>query len=219
MTAYEFLTPPMAHQRTALRKIIDNQGICGLLMDPGTGKSKVVIDYLAMLTLKHGRQDWMITAPLSALASWPDEFDRHLPDGVKLDIVWLGGAEAGSIETKANHIRALPPVEKGLRVVLLNHDAFGSRARATGSSGGKLKTVSVWDRLVEAIETWHPDGVVVDESHRLKSHTSHRSKALARIGRITPKRLALTGTVAPRNPLDLFGQWQFLNPATFGRDY
>lgn len=218
MASYTFLTKPMRHQVTALKKVVANEGVAGLLMDPGTGKSKVVVDYLGMLTQKYGTQSWLITAPLSALDGWPEQFDLHLPKEIDLDLIYLGDG-AGSIEDKAERIRALndrPPL--GLRVVLLNHDAFGSRARAT-KNGKKLKTVSVWDRLVDAIEAWGPDGIAVDESHRIKTHTSNRTKAMERLARRAPKRLILTGTAAPRNPLDFFGQWLFLNRQRFGTDW
>ena len=218
MRPYAFHTEPMDHQRRALRAILQRKGVCGLLMDPGTGKSKVVIDYLAMLTLARGAQDWLITAPLSALDGWPDQFEQHLPEGVKLQLIWMGDG-AGSIESKAERIRSLPPNDGVLRVVLINHDAFGSKAKATGRDGRKLSTVTVWDRIVEAIEAWAPDGMVVDESHRAKKHTANRSKALQRIARAVAQRIILTGTVAPRNLLDVFGQWLILNPDRFGTDW
>jgi hypothetical protein len=220
MSTYRFRTEPMLHQRRALRAIIQRGGVCGLLMDPGTGKSKVVIDYLAMLTLAKGSQDWLIAAPLSALDSWPEQFATHLPKEVRLELIWLGDGPL-TIEGKAQTLRELTADRDhgGLRVVLINHDAFGSKAKATGPDGKKLTTVTVWDRIVSAVEAWQPDGIVVDESHRLKTHTSRRSKAFARLARATPRRLLLTGTVAPRNLLDLFGQWLFLNPATFGTDW
>lgn len=218
MRPYAFHTEPMDHQRRALRAILQRQGVCGLLMDPGTGKSKVVIDYLAMLYLARGAQDWLITAPLSALDGWPDQFEQHLPEGVKLQDIWMGDG-AGSIEAKAERIRNLPPNPGVLRVVLINHDAFGSKSKATGKNGRKLSTVTVQDRLLSAIESWGPDGLVVDESHRAKSHTANRSKALQRIARLVPQRILLTGTVAPRNLLDIFGQWLILNPKRFGSDW
>jgi len=219
MTAYTFKTEPMEHQARALRSIIERKGVCGLLMDPGTGKSKCVIDYLAMLTLRFGAQDWLIAAPLSALDGWPEQFAQHMPDNVEYELIWLGDGPL-SIEQKAQALRDLPPQDlPTLRVVLINHDAFGSKAKATGKDGKKLTTVTVWDRIVGAVEAWSPDGMVVDESHRLKTHTSKRSKAFARMAKAVPKRLILTGTVAPRNLLDIYGQWQTLNARQFGTDW
>lgn len=218
---YAFRTTPMHHQARALKAIVERKGICGLLMDPGTGKSKVVVDYLAMLWTKYGSQDWLISAPLSALDGWPDQFAQHLPEHVDLELIRLGDGD-GTIEEKAERIAALAG-DRGehgrLRVVLVNLDAFGVKSAAKDKDGKKLATVTVWDRMVKAVEKWHPDGIVVDESHRLKSHTSRRSTAFKRLAKQAPKRLILTGTVAPRNLLDVFGQWLFLNVRRFGTDW
>lgn len=220
MSSYTFRTTPMRHQYRALKKIVANHGVAGLLMDPGTGKSKVVVDYLGMLWTKHGSQDWLITAPLSALDGWPDQFAQHLPEDIPLELIWLGDG-AGTIEEKAEQIKALAgDRDHGkLRVVLLNHDAMSNKRKAKGKDGKPLATVTLWDRIVGGIEKWHPDGMVIDESHRFKTHTSRRSSAAKRLAKTIEKRILLTGTVAPRNLLDIFGQWQALNPRRFGTDW
>ena len=217
---YPYRTRPRIYQAEALQKLAQTGGRCALLMDPGTGKSKVAIDYLGALTMKYGAQDWLVTAPLSALDGWTLEVERHLPEEIPREIIDLTEGKL-SIEEKAARIRELEPVTEGLRLVLVNHDAFGSKAKAKAldGSGRKLSTVTVWDRIVGAIEQWTPDGIVLDESHRMKSHTAYRSQAMARLAKTVNKRIALTGTVAPRNVLDIFGQWLFVNPSRFGRDW
>lgn len=221
MVSYHFRTRPMEHQARALKKLIANQGVAGLLCDPGTGKSWVVVNYLGMLWTKYGSQDWLITAPLSALDGWPDQFAQHLPEDIPLELIWLGDG-AGSIEDKAETLASLA-ADKGqhgkLRVVLVNHDAFGNKSKARGKDGKKLATVTLWDRMVKGVEKWGPDGAVVDESHRFKTHTSRRSTAFKRLAKSISKRIILTGTVAPKNLLDIFGQWQFLNPRRYGLDW
>lgn len=99
----------------------------------------------------------------------------------------------------------------GPRVVLvvLNIDSFASRVRVS-------RSVTMADRMVEAVKAFGPDLVVIDESHRIKSPTGNASRALARVGRIVPRRVILTGTVMPHGPLDVFAQWRFLDPTAFG---
>lgn len=96
------------------------------------------------------------------------------------------------------------------RLVLctVNLDSFSSRARAKGS-----RTMA--DLMVEAVRRFRPDLIVVDESHRIKSPTSNTSKAMARLTPLCRRRLLLTGTVMPHSPLDVFGQWRFLDPSAF----
>ena len=98
------------------------------------------------------------------------------------------------------------------RIVLLatNFDTFSSRQAVKGSSK------SIADHLLEAVKRFNPDLVVVDEAHKIKSPTSNVSRLLGRIGEISPRRLALTGTIMPASPLDVFGVWRFVEPYAFG---
>nr|DAK24343.1 MAG TPA: Chromatin remodeling complex ATPase [Caudoviricetes sp.] len=101
--------------------------------------------------------------------------------------------------------------EKPLLVIeALNIDVLSQR-RAEGS-----RTTA--DRTLDAIRKFGPDLVVIDESHLIKSVSSNVSRLAARIGRQSKRRIILTGTVMPKNPLDVFAQWRFLDPKAFGRN-
>ena len=56
---------------------------------------------------------------------------------------------------------------------------------------------------------------VADEFHYLKHRTSNRSKAMKKLSSYIPKRLALTATPITRDPLDLFSQYDILDPDIF----
>jgi hypothetical protein len=96
------------------------------------------------------------------------------------------------------------------RLVLevLNVDTFSSRVTVGG------KTMA--DVMVESIRRFHPDLVVIDESHRIKGATGNASRLMGRVAAFVKRRVILTGTVMPHSPLDVFGQWQFLDPYAFG---
>lgn len=98
----------------------------------------------------------------------------------------------------------------GPRIVLevINIDTLASRSRV-GS-----KTMA--DIMAESIQRFGPDVVVVDELHKIKSANGNASRLLGRIAKIVPRRIGLTGTVMPHGPLDVFGQWRFLDPYAFG---
>lgn len=216
MTSYPFVDPPpMAHQARALRDVIDSKGVRGLLMDPGTGKTRVVLDYLGMLYLKYGHVDAIVAAPLDALDTWPDQADTWLPPEVRQHVEFIVlDQDAGSILDKADKILELSRSlnRDKLRIVLINHDAFKYRHKVKGT-----KTVTVQDRIVDAVLKWRPDIAIYDESHRgLKTHDSNTTRAWKRIGRTVSRRIIMTGTFNPKSPLDTFGQWLFLNPRRFG---
>lgn len=77
------------------------------------------------------------------------------------------------------------------------------------------KTRTMADVLHKAIERFGPDVLVIDESHRIKSPSANVSRTAARLTRLAPRRLILTGTVMPHSPMDVWAQWRFLEPMAF----
>lgn len=91
--------------------------------------------------------------------------------------------------------------------------------RIPSDSNGQLQVLVVnydlaWRRK-EIIGNWGPQFVVADESQKIKRASTRRSRYLRSLNE-TPYRAILTGTPNPRGFIDLYGQWVFLNPKTFG---
>lgn len=214
---YRFRTKPRDYQLKALRFLVGNKGVGALLMDPGTGKTWVVINYMGAYVAKHKEMKVLIAAPLSALDTWVDQTQEHLgvlvdEEGEEHDIpTRIYVLNDGSILDKSGFIKGLDDEFEGLTMVVINHDAFKYRHKVPG-----LKTVTVRDRILDSVAfKWVPDLIVVDEMHRLKTHSSNLSTAFKKLGQHSFMRIGMTGTVAPHSPLDFFGQWQFLNPERF----
>lgn len=72
---FKFHTEPMDYQRIALRYIY-TVGSGGLLLDPGMGKSKVVLDYIYLM----GFEKVIIVCPKALLFVWEDEIAIHRPE-------------------------------------------------------------------------------------------------------------------------------------------
>lgn len=100
--------------------------------------------------------------------------------------------------------------EHKLILCAVNIDSFKSRAAL---HPGSSRTVT--DYVLEAVKRFQPDLIVVDESHKIKSASSNSSRAIARAGKLSRRRIILTGTVMPHGPMDVYGQWRFLNPLAF----
>lgn len=103
-------------------------------------------------------------------------------------------------------------------------EVLASRLAAAGGEGLAIivNFDSVWRPELSAIlmrVKW--DAIIVDESQKVKSPTGRASKWVAALARTNPtaKRLALTGTPMPHSPLDLFGQFRFLDPDIFGPSF
>lgn len=73
--SFRFHTQPMDYQLLALRYLYTT-GSGGLLLDPGMGKSKVVLDYIVL----QGFERTLIVCPKALLFVWEDEISVHRPE-------------------------------------------------------------------------------------------------------------------------------------------
>jgi SNF2 family DNA or RNA helicase len=80
----------------------------------------------------------------------------------------------------------------------------------------KVGSRTMADVMLDAIKRFNPDLLVVDESHKIKSVDGNASKLMGRVSKFVKRRAILTGTVMPHSPIDVFGQWRFLQPYAFG---
>jgi len=77
---YKFKTKPYAHQLTALEKSW-NRETYAYFMEMGTGKTKVLIDNVAMLYDKGKVNGALIVAPKGVIGTWYNqEIPTHMPD-------------------------------------------------------------------------------------------------------------------------------------------
>ena len=86
---YIFKTKPYAHQLTALEKSW-NKETYAYFMEMGTGKTKVLIDNLAMLYDKGKVDGALIVAPKGVIGTWyKQEIPNHLPDHIEnVTVLW-----------------------------------------------------------------------------------------------------------------------------------
>lgn len=219
--------PRFRHQKRGLIDIINNRGVHALLFDPGTGKTATVLDYASLLALKSpvAEAKVLVIAPLAAVDTWVEQSQVYVAEGIAVHAEALGGSIRQKCETliargrgdfrtgirRAIAYESRPADGPRLTLLSVNLDTFASRAAATR---GGSRTMA--DLVVEAVNRFGPDLVVVDESHKIKGATSNTSKAIARLVPFVRRRILLTGTVMPHSPLDVYGQWRFLDPEAFG---
>lgn len=72
---FNFHTKPLAHQLQAL-KFMYSEGSCGLLLDPGLGKTKIVLDFIYLMRFKKS----VIVCPKPLLYVWQEEILKHRPE-------------------------------------------------------------------------------------------------------------------------------------------
>ena len=103
---YKFKSKPFAHQLTAL-KMSWNKEVFAYFMEMGTGKSKVLIDNIAMLYDKGKINGALIIAPKGVYKNWLEsEIPNHLPDHIEKKI--------GFWQTKPDALDMLPGLDAPL---------------------------------------------------------------------------------------------------------
>ena len=174
----------------ALKRLMEGGG-AALLMEMGTGKTLTAIAIVGALLLLAGIQRVLIVAPLSIVGVWRDEFERFA--GFEYDLAVL----EGSVAKKADTLRHL--TGKRLQVAVVNYE-------------------SSW-RMERDLMQWHPDMIIADEGHKIKTHNISASKTLHRLAARAAYRLLLTGTVITNKPVDVFSQYKFADPRIFGNSF
>jgi SNF2 family DNA or RNA helicase len=212
VSRYQFVEPrPFAHQVATLNRILADGGVHALLHDPGTGKTRTVVDYCGVLATGLRRVvRVLVVCPKDVQDTWLTQLKTFLAADVACHAEILSGTileKSRRLATLRDEVTPLPPA---VLVAVVNIDAFSSMAKAK-----PLKTVTVADRLVQAVEKYAPDLLVLDESHRVRGPQGNAARTLAKVARTVPRRLLLTGTPMPHSPLDVWSQWRILAPETF----
>ena len=157
----------------------------------GTGKSLTAIAITGALSQAGRIRRVLVVAPLSILGVWEEEFGKFAAFPYALAV--LSGAGVKKLDT-LRHMTGT-----ALQVVVVNYE-------------------SAW-RMEKDLAAWHPDLIIADEGHKIKTHNIAASKAMHRMGREASYRLLLTGTVITNKAIDVFSQYKFLNPAIYGNSF
>jgi SNF2 family DNA or RNA helicase len=191
---YKFKTKPFAHQTKALEMSWDKK-VFAYFMEMGTGKSKVLIDNIAMLYNKGLINGVLIVAPKGVYKNWFDsEIPNHMPDYIdKKMVLW----EATLNKTKEKELNTLFQSSFDLHILIMNVEAFSTKK-------GK--------QFAEKFLSCHKTLMAIDESTTIKNPEAIRTKTIIGIGRDVKYKRILTGSPVTKSPLDLFTQCYFLDP-------
>lgn len=168
---------------------------CMLALGMGTGKSKVTID----LIVNWGCERNLILCPKSVLPVWRRELERHCGEDYSALILDERYGKHTAAEKAALACTFLDQAKGRHQFVVVNYDT----ARQDAFKRWAWK------------QAW--SCVVADESHRAKDYRTRTAKMLAKLP--ATRRLCLSGTPMSHSPLDLFGQFAFLDPDIFGKSF
>ena len=197
---YKFKTKPYAHQLTALEKSWDKTEY-GYFMEMGTGKSKVLVDNMAMLYDKGRINGAVIVAPKGVYRNWySQEIPNHLASHIQPKMVlWT----ALTSKTKDKEYQSLFETGHDLHILIMNVEALSTK------KGLEFATKFM---------SCHKTMIAIDESTTIKNPSAKRTKAILKLGKEATYRRILTGSPVTKSPLDLFTQCGFLNSYLLGYD-
>jgi len=190
---YKFKTKPYDHQIKALEKSVDEKNYA-YFMEMGTGKSKVLVDNMAMLYDKGKINGALIIAPKGVYNNWfTGEIPTHLASHIKPKMVlWT----AAISKTKQKEYDSLFETGYDLHILIMNVESFST-------DKGRLFA----GKFLRA----HRALMTIDESTTIKNPTAKRTKAIVALGKEAYYKRILTGSPVTKSPLDLFSQCNFLS--------
>ena len=196
---YKFKTKPYGHQITALEKSWDKEEY-GYFMEMGTGKSKVLIDNIAMLYDKGKINGALIIAPKGVYRNWfRQEIPNHLPCHIDHHVsIWT--ATTSKAKDKEYQLLFEQPY-LDLHILIMNVEAFSTK-----------KGLEFATKFLNC----HNAIMAIDESTTIKTPTAKRTKAILALGGLAKYRRILTGSPVTKSPLDLYTQCAFLNEHLLG---
>ena len=187
---YKFKSKPFAHQSKAL-EMSWNKEVFAYFMEMGTGKSKVLIDNIAMLFNAGKINGALIIAPKGVYKNWFDsEIPNHMPDYVEKKIgLWR-------TDPNAKDLKPLFSTGAELHILIMNVEAFSTKKGVLFAH----KFLSCHNALIG-----------IDESTTIKNPNAKRTKSILSLKPLSKFRRILTGSPVTKSPLDLFSQCQFLD--------
>ena len=168
-------------------------------MGMGCGKTRVAIE-----VIRQRARRVLVVCPKAVIPVWPREISKYCGATAWKSLPrrdsWAVGEYARRV---GDMLRG--PRDGYVQVVVVNYEAVWRKP--------------LGDVLHRAAKDGLLDMVVLDESHRAKAAGSKVSKYLAMLGRVVPYRLCLSGTPMANSPLDVYGQYRFLDRSIFGTNH
>ena len=192
---YKFKTKPYAHQLKALEMSWSKE-VFAYFMEMGTGKSKVLLDNVAMLFDKGKINSVLIVAPKGVYKNWHDsEIPEHLPEHIDRNVVLWKALITRQQKLKCDSLFDHDFTK--LQILLMNVEALSTKKG--------LNFARQFLNVKRAL-------FAVDESTTIKNPSAKRTKNILSLSTLSKYRRILTGSPVTKSPLDLYTQCHFLDP-------
>lgn len=180
---------PTAYMKRAMQWILQHPN-CGLFLDPGLRKTSITLGAFRLLKAKGMVRRMLVVAPIRvAYNVWPSEVDKWA-QFQDLNIVVLHG------DDKCDELLEREDVD----IYVINPEGLDWLLGRPGKKKGQILPNT------ERFKRLDCQMFVLDESSKFKNTQTKRFKLLRPFLPKFLRRVILTGSPAPKNYLDLFGQ-------------
>lgn len=171
-------------------------------MEMGTGKSKPTVD----LCVNNDYRQMLVLCPTSVRGVWRREFEKWAPNHFELLVLDKSSWGTKRQADEADKFLRMCKARNVPAVVIQNYES-ASYSQKNKMPFGDWAVSQKWDLIC------------CDESHRIGKPNTNISKLCAKLHFSAKNRLCLTGTPLSHSPLDIFGQFRFLDPGVFGTSW
>lgn len=187
--------PLFDHQRVALNKALSRETY-GFFHEMGTGKTATQIHIAAELAARGVIDRAVIVAPKRVVPQTVEiQIPEHMPAGVR-------------------YSAAAFPSPKAIKQ-LARAKADGAQLLIAVVGYGMLRSDGAALKVLQFVKEG-PCVVLVDESHNIKNHNTNTARNLEAMRPYMQHRYLFTGTPDPNGPIDLYGQFRFMDPNILG---
>lgn len=194
-------TAPFVHQAAVLARSWRKRNYA-LLMEQGTGKTKVDLDTTAMLLELGAINGQIIFAPKDVHEQWiVEQLPLHWPERHAVrTVIW---SQSAATRRRARELYQRP-IAGQFPILSMNHEAL------IGTDGFNIAR--------DFCRTLGRVKATADEAHRFKTPKAIRTRRLWQVGSYAKVRRILTGTPQGQSPLDWYAQFRFLDWHIIGFD-
>lgn len=189
---YRYKTEPRNYQKKCNIKLYPVEANA-IISEPGTGKSKMAIDMFCARRMEGKIGTLLIICKLTLRDNWVDQIREHATIPMQ---IYLPSTD------KKKQFKKWAEQKHEFPVVIVGTESF--------SAGGMA------DMIREYLLTAHKPAAILDESSMISTHSATRSQQIVGLRDLLVYRTAMTGTPFRDSPLNMFMQFEFLDPQIIG---
>lgn len=190
---YKFKREPRLAQKRAFERCYGRQNVA-LFMDMRTGKTKALIDMVCALRMEGKIDHMLLLCPINIRHNWCLELEND-----------------ATIPYSAHILTTKDKGKKFWEWISEPHDfkilMVGTESLASGSAHVFCE---------KFLASCSSPVVAVDESQMIKTHDAVRTERVIALRKYAKYRYIMTGTSMSKGPMDLYSQFEFLDPDIIG---